>query len=284
MPRCTYVNGRYLPHAKAMVHVEDRGYQFADAVYDVVVVLNGRLVDEDGHLDRLERSLREIHIPMPLSRRALQMVMREVIRRNALDGGLVYLQVSRGVAPREHAPPPDPLRPVLVVTTKHLDFAGMTKFSEGVSVITVPDQRWERRDIKTVNLLPNCLAKEQADRAGCYEAWQVDEEGFVTEGTASNAWIITDDGRIRTRPLSHAILRGVTRMTLLRLAAEEGLTVEERPFTVAEAHAAREAFATSASCFVTPVVKIDDAVLGDGTPGPFSRKLLAAYQAFARGG
>jgi len=281
MPRFAYVNGRYVRHAAAMVHIEDRGYQFADGVYEVVTVLNGALVDESLHMDRLERSLAELEIPFPASRRVMALVMRELARRNGLENGLIYLQVTRGVAPRNHAFPPAGVAPALVMTTRGMDFARMAKFTAGVSVITVPDQRWARRDIKTIALLPNCLAKQKAVEAGCYEAWQVDGDGCVTEGSSSNAWILTRDNVLVTRPLNNDILHGVTRRTVIGLAREAGIALQERPFTVQEAYDAAEAYATSATSFVTPVVRIDDRPVGTGKPGPFAGRLLAAYRDYA---
>jgi D-alanine transaminase len=282
MARLAYVNGRYLPHRQAAVHIEDRGYQFGDGVYEVVTVAAGRMVDEGPHLDRLERSLSEIAMDMPVSRRALQLVGRELVRRNGVRNGLLYIQVTRGVAPREHKFP-EQARPALVMTTKHIDFAAQRKFTEGVKVITVRDERWARCDIKTIGLLPNCLGKQRAAESGAYEAWQVDENGSVTEGTSSNAWIVTTDGRLVTRHLGSEILHGVTRRTILAIAAEEGIALEERPFSVDEAKAAAEAFVTSATSFVTPVVRIDEAVIADGTPGPLSCRLLAWYRDYAIG-
>ncbi|MCK5623971.1 MAG: D-amino-acid transaminase [Alphaproteobacteria bacterium] len=282
MPRYAYVNGRYLPHGQAAVHIEDRGYQFADGVYEVVPVAGGRAVDEIPHLDRLERSLAELRIAMPISRRALELVSRELLRRNDLRDGLIYIQITRGVAPRNHAFPAH-ARPALVMTTKRMGFAGQSKFKDGVAVITVPDLRWARRDIKTINLLPNCLAKQAAAEAGAYEALQVDDEGNVTEGTSSNAWIVTRDGKLVTRHLSNDILHGVTRRTILAIATEEGVAFEERPFTVEEALGAREAFVTSATSFVTPVVEIDGGRVGGGKPGPLTRRLLAWYRDYVAG-
>ncbi len=282
MPRYAYVNGQYLPHGRAAIHIEDRGYQFADGIYEVVPVAAGRPVDESQHLDRLERSLSELHIAMPMSRRALELVCHELLRRNGIRDGLIYIQVTRGVAPRNHAFPAD-ASPALVMTTKRMNFTGQAKFTDGVSVITVPDQRWARRDIKTINLLPNCLAKQAATEAGAYEALQVDDEGNVTEGTSSNAWIVTGNGKLITRHLSDDILHGVTRRTILAIAAEEGVDFEERPFTVAEALAANEAFVTSATSFVTPVVRIDGKPVGDGVPGPLAQRLLAWYRDYMAG-
>ncbi|MDJ0683451.1 MAG: D-amino-acid transaminase [Alphaproteobacteria bacterium] len=283
MPRYCYVNGRFTPHNQGAVHIEDRGYQFADGVYEVVTVADGKLVDEEGHMARLDRSLKELRMPAPMKRAVLQLKMRELIRLNGLTDGLVYMQVTRGVAPRNHAFPAEDTPPALVMTTKRMDFASMRKFTDGVSVVTRPDLRWARCDIKTVSLLPNCLAKQEAYEAGAYEAWLVKENGEVTEGSSSNAWIVTADGKLITRPPTNEILNGITRRTIITLAAEEGLTFEERAFSVDEAHAAAECFVSSATSFVTPVVKVDDAVIGDGSPGPLSRKLLDAYKDYIAG-
>lgn len=282
MPRHAYVNGRYIPHRAAAVHIEDRGYQFGDGIYEVVTVAGGMLIDEAPHLDRLERSLGELAIAMPLSRRAMKLIMRELIRRNGLRDGLVYMQITRGVAPRDHSFPAR-ARPAIVMTTRRMAFDGMAKFSEGVKVITIPDIRWARRDIKTIGLLPNCLGKQAASEAGAYEAWQVDEDGCVTEGTSSNAWIVDQDGRLATRQLSHDILHGVTRRSVLAIAEQENVPFEERPFTVSEARSAREAFVTSATSFVTPVVRIDDTAIADGRPGPLTRRLLGWYRDYVAG-
>ncbi len=282
MPRYAYVNGRYLQHGDAAVHIEDRGYQFGDGVYEVIPVAGARPVDEGPHLDRLERSLAELCIDMPVPRRSLELICREMLRRNGLRDGLVYIQVTRGVAPRNHSFPAE-VHPSLVITTKRMNFAGESKFEKGVSVITVPDRRWERRDIKTTNLLPNCLAKQEAVEAGAYEALQIDREGNVTEGTSSNAWIVTRDGRLVTRHLSNDILHGVTRRTILAIALEEGVTFEERPFNVEEALGSEEAFVTSATSFLTPVVRIDGKPIGDGKPGSLTRRLLAWYRDYIAG-
>lgn len=283
MPRYAYVNGRYVPHSAAAVHIEDRGYQFADAVYEVVTIVRGRMVDEDPHLDRLERSLGEISIRMPMSRRALKLVMRELVRRNRVRDGYLYMQMTRGVAPRDHQFPSPSLPPAVVMTTRKTDVTASRKFSDGVKVVTVPDIRWRRCDIKTVALLPNCIGKTEAAAAGAYEGWQVDTDGYVTEGTSSNAWIVTHDNELVTRPATHAILRGITRQTILKIAAEQGIAFVERPFSVDEAKAAREAFTSSATSFATPVVQIDDAVIGDGKPGPLSRRLLELYMDYCHG-
>ncbi len=276
MPRYAYVNGRYLPHAQAAVHIEDRGYQFADGVYEVVPVYRGALVDEGPHLDRLERSLRELRIAMPVARATLKLISRELIRRNDLTQGMLYMQVTRGVAPRDHKFPAT-ARPALVMTTRQTKPHGEALLSQGVKVITVPDIRWQRCDIKSTSLLPNVLAKQQAAEAGAYEAWQVDVEGRVTEGTSTNAWIVNAEGKVVTRDTSHAILNGITRIALLKQIREAGYELEERAFTLEEAKAAREAFLTSSTSFVLPIVAIDEAPVGNGHPGIFCGKLRARY-------
>ena len=282
MSRVAYVNGRYLPHALAKVHIEDRGYQFGDGVYEVCEVRGGRLVDERRHLERLERSLAEIRITPPMSTRALRVVLRETVRRNRVRDGLLYLQVTRGVARREHAFPPAATRPSLVVTARPTDRAKLEAQAEaGVSVITVPDNRWERVDIKTIGLLPNVLARQMARDSGAREAWFVDRDGFVTEGSSSNAWIVTKAGAIVTRPASAGILKGITREVAFEVAAKQGLQVEERPFTVAEALEAREGFLTAATQIVTPVVQIDGHKVGDGRPGTVARALRARFHEVA---
>lgn len=278
MPRIAYVNGRYLPHRDAMVHIEDRGYQFADGVYEVCEVARGFIVDMTRHLDRLSRSLAELAMGWPLHRAALGVVMREVIRRNMVVNGLVYLQVTRGVAPRDHAFPPAGTRPSLVVTAKKIDPAASAgKAESGIKVITVAENRWDRVDIKTVGLLPNVLAKQQARENGAQEAWFVDADGTVTEGASTNAWIVTADGVLVTRPAEHGILRGVTRTTVLDVAGKHGLRVEERGFSVEEARRAREAFITSATLIVMPVVAIDDHAVANGRPGSIALSLRAAF-------
>lgn len=276
MPRFAYVNGRYLPHAQAAVHIEDRGYQFADGVYEVVPVYNGTLVDEGPHLDRLERSLRELRIDMPISRATIELISRELTRRNDLSHGLLYLQVTRGVAPRDHKFPAKST-PALVMTTRQTKPHSEAVLTQGIKVIAVPDIRWERCDIKSTSLLPNVLAKQQAAEAGAYEAWQIDGEGYVTEGSSTNAWIITADGKVVTRDASHAILSGITRLSLLKLIREADYDLEERAFTLEEAKAAREAFLTSSTSFVLPIVAIDDTPVGNGHPGILCGKLRDRY-------
>lgn len=278
MPRIAYVNGRYVNHGDAVVHVEDRGYQFADGVYEVCEVSRGYIVDMARHLDRLNRSLSELAIAWPLSRSALQVVMREVIRRNGVVNGLVYLQVTRGVARRDHVYPAPGTKPAIVVTAKRIDPGTVDKRAEGgIKVITVPENRWERVDIKSVGLLPNVMAKQQAKEAGAQEAWFVDPDGSVKEGASTNAWIVTKDGKLVTRPADSGILRGITRTTLFDVAKRMGIEIEERPFTVDEAKAAREAFVTSATTVVMPVVAIDGTPVANGHPGSVSLSLRRAF-------
>ncbi|WP_374346671.1 D-amino-acid transaminase [Phenylobacterium sp.] len=283
MGRIAYVNGAFERHGDAVVHIEDRGYQLADAVYEVWALFDGKLADPEGHFARLERSLSELRIDMPMSRAALTVVLREAVRRNRVKEGLVYLQVSRGVAPRDHAFPTDPTPPSVVITVKGVDRAATeAKAAKGVSVITTPENRWGRCDIKTVGLLPNALAKQAAREKGAAEAWFVDELGFVTEGASSNAWIVDRDGTLRTRDTNANILRGVTRHTLLDLIRDQGLKVDERPFTPAQALAASEAFITGAGSLVLPVVAVDGKPVGDGKVGPVAKRLRSLYIERAR--
>lgn len=278
MSRVAYVNGRYVPHAHAKVHVEDRGYQFSDGVYEVCEVRDGKLVDARRHLERLARSLAELRIAPPMSNAALGVVLRETLRRNRVRDGLVYLQVTRGVARRDHGFPPPGTRPSLVVTARSLDrLKAEALAGAGVAVITVPDNRWERVDIKSIALLPNVLARQAARDQGAREAWFVDRHGLITEGASCNAWIVTADGVLATRPASFGILRGITREVALEVAAASNLRVEERAFSVAEARGAREAFLTSATQSVMPVVQIDGRPVGDGKPGPVARALRARF-------
>jgi len=282
MSRIAYVNGRYRPWRDATVHVEDRGYQFSDGVYEVCEVRGGRMVDERRHMARLERSLGALRMAMPMSPAALGVVMRETIRRNRVGNGIVYLQISRGVARRDHAFPPSGTAPAVVVTARSLDGAGSEAMAEkGIAVVTVPDNRWARVDIKSIALLPNVLAKQAAREQGAREAWFVAHDGKVTEGSSSNAWIVTGDGKVVTRAADTAILRGITRDVLIGAIAAQGLTFEERPFTVTEALAAREAFLTSATQIVMPIVKIDGKPVAEGRPGPVARALRQAFHRHA---
>jgi D-alanine transaminase len=283
MSRFAYVNGQFVPHGQAVVHIEDRGFQFADGVYEVWAVFDGKLADYDGHMVRLDRSLHELSIERPMSQAALTVVLRETIRRNRVRDGIVYLQVTRGTARRDHAFPKPPVPPSVVVTAKTVDpVASEAKARNGVAVITRPDNRWGRCDIKTVGLLPNALAKQAAREAGAAECWFVDELGFVTEGSSTNAWIVDKDQVLLTRDTNANILRGITRKTLLGLAREAGLKVEERPFSVEDVRNADEAFFTAASAFVTPVISIDGRPVGGGKPGPITQRLRGLYLEFAR--
>lgn len=278
MPRIAYVNGRYVAHADASVHIEDRGYQFADGVYEVCEVARGFIVDMPRHLGRLGRSLAELSIDWPVTQRVLPLILREVVRRNHVVNGLVYVQVTRGVASREFFFPAPGTRPSLVVTARKADPAAASKRAEtGIKVITVPENRWDRVDIKSTGLLPNVLAKQKAKEAGAQEAWFVDTDGMVTEGGSSNAWIVTRDGVLVTRPAEHGILRGITRTTLFDVAAKLGLTIEERKFSVAEAKAAREAFISSATTIAMPIVAIDGAPIANGHPGSMTLSLRQAF-------
>jgi D-alanine transaminase len=281
MPRYAYVNGRYVAHGEAAVHIEDRGFQFADGVYEVVTVHAGKLVDEEGHLRRLDRSLRELQMPWPMSERALRLVMRQLIAKNGIGDGIVYLQITRGQAPRDFKYPKG-VSPTLVMTTRFMNLDPVEQLNHGVKVITIPDIRWKRRDIKSVALLPQAMGKQKAAEAGAFEAWQVDDEGFITEGCSSNAWIVTDEGVLVTRHASNDILNGITRQSLIRLAESAGIPFEERAFSVAEAHAAREAFLSSATTYVTPITQIDEHKVGEGVPGALAGKLREAYLSYAR--
>ncbi|MDR6625658.1 D-amino-acid transaminase [Caulobacter segnis] len=283
MSRFAYVNGQFVRHGEAAVHIEDRGYQLADGVYEVWAVFGGKLADAEGHFARLWRSLDELRIAHPMSEAALTLVLREAVRRNKLREGLVYLQVTRGVARRDHAFPNPAVSPSVVITAKSIDRAATNaKAEKGASVISVPENRWARCDIKSIGLLPNALAKQAARERGAVEAWFVDDMGLVTEGASSNAWIVDAEGVLRTRDTNANILRGVTRSTLLEVIRDAGLPISEKPFTIAEAQAAREAFITGAGSLVTPIVQVDGVKLGDGKPGPVAMRLRHAYIARAR--
>jgi D-alanine transaminase len=285
MSRVAYVNGRYLPFGEAKVHVEDRGYQFADAVYEVCEVRGGRLIDERRHLERLQRSLGEMRIRMPMSPRALGVVLREVVARNRIGYGLVYLQISRGVAKRDFAFPAPGTEPSVVVTARPLNLARNEALAaKGIAVVSVPDNRWGRVDIKTVGLLPAVLARQTAIEAGAREAWFTDKDGKVTEGASANAWIVTTHGGVVTRHADHAILRGITRAVVIETMKERNLALEERAFTLEEAYRAREAFLTSATQIVMPVVSIDGRKIGGGKPGPVATALRREFHRFAEQG
>lgn len=278
MPRVAYVNGRYRPHRDALVHVEDRGYQFGDGVYEVCEVFGGRLVDERRHMRRLLRSLSELHIRLPMPLSALSVVLHEVVRRNKVNDGIVYLQITRGVAKREHAFPSPETAPSIVVSARRLDRSQGERLARaGIAVITLPEMRWPRVDIKSIALLPNVLARQAAREQGAREAWFVDRDGYVTEGAASNAWIVTPDGTAVTRPAKQDILRGISREVAQDALTAAHIPFEERPFRVDEALAAREAFITAASLLVMPVVHIDGHAIGDGKPGPVAAALRQAF-------
>ncbi|NQU61205.1 MAG: D-amino-acid transaminase [Rhodospirillales bacterium] len=285
MSRIAYVNGQYLLHSEAAVHIEDRGYQFADGVYEVFALHRGQMVGEKGHMERLTHSLNELRIDWPISRRALAIIIREVARRNRVKDGLVYLQITRGVARRDHPFPKD-CESSLVVTARQLPPLDKEALRQGVGVITIPDIRWKRHDIKSVSLLPNILGKQQAREAGAYEAWMVSEDGMVTEGTSTNAWIVTKSGQLVTHNVSHAILNGITRLSVLEAATGAGLSFEERPFSVAEAMEAKEAFVTSSTSHVKAVTSIDGESVGNGHVGELTGQLLDLYVDFieAKGG
>ena len=282
MSRIAYVDGQYVPHGEASVHIEDRGYQFADGVYEVVAVCAGRRVDDERHFARLERSLGELEIPMPMSRRALAVVMDEVLRRNRVQDGIIYLQITRGQAPRDHAWS-DSSNPVMTITARRQSPPDDALARRGVQVITLPDQRWKRNDIKAVSLLANIMGKSRARAAGAYEAWLIDDNDLVTEGTSTTAWIVSDDGNVVTRPLDEAILGGVTRAALIDIARQAGKIVEERAFSRAEAMAAREAFLTSTTAYVLAITSIDGNEIGDGRPGPVTEDLLERYRRHVSG-
>lgn len=277
MTRIAYVNGRYQPIATPAVRVEDRGLQFADGVYEVIKCLGGRPCDLERHLNRLERSLAALAIPMPASRRALRAIIAQTLRRNGLRDALVYLQIDRGAAPRNHLFPVG-AEPTLIVTVRRPHFPKPGELAKGVSVVTMPDQRWKRCDIKSVSLLANVLARQEAAKAGCREVWLYDHDGLVTEGSGSNAYLVDGDGRIQTRPLGPEILGGVTREVVLELARADGIEVLERPFAVAEALSAREAFLTSTSSMVLPVTTIDGRTVANGRPGSVTRRLMERYR------
>jgi D-alanine transaminase len=282
MSRIAYVNGRYRDLRDACVNVEDRGYQFADGVYEVCEVRGRRLVDFPRHMARLQRSLRELRIiePMPLS--SLGIVMHEVVRRNRVIYGLVYLQVTRGVARRDHAFPSPAVKPSVVVTARSLNYAkNQQSAANGIKVVTVPENRWPRVDIKSISLVPNVLAKQEAREKGAYEAWYIGSDGFVTEGASSNAWIVTKDGRVVTRSAESGILAGITRAVLMEVMEALQIKLEERPFTPAEAREAAEAFVTSASQIVMPVVAIDGQMVGNGRPGTIAKRLREEFHRFS---
>ena len=274
MSRIVHLNGQFVPENEAKVSVFDRGYLFADGVYEVSAVIDGKLIDFEPHMDRLARSLGELDIAWPVTRDALRQVHEDLMARNDLREGRIYMQVTRGVSERDFGYPKD-TSSTLLAFTQAARVLSDPKAETGVNAISIPDIRWKRRDIKSIALLAQCMSKQRAIEAGAYEGW-MHEDGYVTEGTSSTAYIVAD-GRIVTRGLSNAILPGVTRLAILRLARERGMTLEERPFTLDEAYAAREAFLTSASAIVLPVVELDGRPIGDGRPGAIAKRLRALY-------
>lgn len=277
MSRIAYVNGRYKPHNQAFVHIEDRGYQFADGVYEVVALYKGHLLDEHGHLNRLQRSMAEMRLNPPVTMDGLKLIMLEIKKRNLLETGLIYIQVTRGVATRYH-PFPDPAVPCsLVVTAKHMKVPNPKLVEKGISIIAYPEIRWARCDVKSIALLPNVLAKQAAIDEGAGDAWFVDKAGYVTEASASNAWIITQENVLQTRPLDEGILGGITRLSIMQIAKTMNMTCLEKPFTIKEAQNAKEAFITSATNYVMPVTKIEGKDVGKGVAGPIALSLRQSY-------
>jgi len=277
MARIAYVDGQYVSLDTPAIYVEDRGYQFADGVYEVCALRDTKLIDQDAHLKRLDYSLHELGIAPPVSHAVLKHIIKEIIRRNRLANGLLYIQVTRGVAKRDHNYTND-MRPFLVVTGRPIAKGAREKaFAKGKSVVTLPDLRWKRCDIKSISLLPNVLARKQASDQGCDEAWLVDENGFVTEAASANAWIVDQDGVLRSRKEDHAILNGITRQVLFHVANKLGLPIELRPFTVEEALNAKECFSTASTLVLTPVLKINGQTINTGEPGPFSKALAEHY-------
>jgi len=283
MSRIAYVNGRYVPQRDASVNVEDRGYQFADGIYEVVHLYRGRFIDSDRHLTRLERSLGEVRIAMPMSRAALSHVLTEVARRNRVQDGLLYMQVTRGVARRDHAFPAHAVAPAIVVTVRRIPPYPTDVDRWTARAITYPDQRWARCDIKSTGLLPNVLARQAAWEQGAAEAILIDSNGLVTEGAATSFWIVDAEGRLRTRHLDQSILPGCTRGALLAVMQDAGVAFEERAFSEAEMRSAREAFLTSATSFVKPIVAIDGQPVGDGRVGPITRQLFSLFARHVHG-
>lgn len=277
--RISYVNGRYVPHNQAAVHIEDRGYQFSDGIYEVMLIENNVMIDRAQHWARLKRSLAEMRIAFPVSIPALEVVTFELLRRNRLKSGCIYLQITRGVAKRDHPFPKKPVEPAIVMTVTEPKTPSLKERTEGVHAITYPDIRWLRRDIKSISLLPNVLAKQAATEAKVREAWLYTEKGIFTEGSSTNIYIVDAKGTVITHPANEMILGGVTRDSILKLAKKAGIKVLEKPFTLADIKKAKEAFLTSTTAMVLPVVKIDRIVIGSGKPGKIVTKLQSLYAA-----
>ena len=282
MAKYIYINGAYKHHNHARISVEDRAFLFGDAVYEVVACIHGHYADERAHLDRLERSCRELEIDMPVQRETLRVLMRELMRKNRLKNSAIYIQITRGAAKRDFKFPTPDTMPSLLIMTPAFDFEGNKGVLNGISVMTVPDIRWKRRDIKSILLLPQSMAKQSAVNEGCDDAWMVDDEGFITEGSASNAYIVKNK-EIITRPVTTSILKGTTRNALESLCDNLGYKFTERKFKSDEAYMADEAFVTGATTLVTPVLKIDDNQIGDGKIGEVSKGLLKEYMAYVEG-
>jgi D-alanine transaminase len=282
MSSIVYVNGEYVPQDEAKVSIFDRAFLFADGIYEVTAIIDGKMIDFEPHLERLHRSLRELDMAQPVSDDEIRTMHEELMTRNNLTEGLIYMQITRGVAERDFAYP-DGAPQTIIAFTMEKELVDPPQVREGIAIITVPDIRWQRRDIKTTGMLAQAMAKEASRQAGVGDAWMV-EDGTVTEGTSNTSFIVVDGNRLITRPLSNSILPGVTRRTIMRLAESGDISVEERAFTVDEAKAADEAFLTSASTIVMPVVKIDDVTIGTGKPGPITQKLRATYIEEARKG
>jgi len=282
MSRIVYVNGNYVPEKEAKISIFDRAFLFADAIYEVTAVLDGKLVDYDAHMERLHRSLRELNMDQPVPDAAIRDMHEELMARNNIVNGLIYMQITRGVAERDFAYPEE-AQQTIIAFTQEKDLANSAQAMTGIRIVTIPDIRWQRRDIKSTGMLAQAMGKQAAKDAGVNDAWMV-EDGYVTEGTSNTAFIVVDGNKLITRPLSNSILPGITRRTIMKLAGNGDIEVEERPFTVDEAKAADEAFITSASSFVMPVVEIDGTMIGGGQPGPVTRKLREAYIDEARKG
>lgn len=282
MSRISYVNGAYVPHDMAFVHIDDRGFQFADSVYEVVSIVGGKMVDEEAHLDRLWRSMNEIQMAEPLSRAALKLVGKQLVRKNRVKDAILYIQVTRGVAKRDHTFPKDDIRSSLVMTCRRFNFSSVwNRAQKGVKASSQPDIRWARCDIKATALLPNILAKQAAKEAGAFEAVLVDADGYVTEGSSTNVWMVDKDGTLITRSTNDNILSGITRASLMNIAENHQIRIEERPFSLEEAKNARELFLTSATSCTMPIIELDGIKISQGTPGPVAKKLVDLYWAFA---
>lgn len=282
MAKLIYLNGQYLPHHHAKVHVEDRAFLFGDAVYEVIACIHGHLADERAHLERLERSCSELQIAMPVERETLRVLIRELLRKNRINNSAIYIQITRGVAKRDFKFPAPNTRATLMMMTPAFDFENNKGVINGIRVKTVRDIRWKRRDIKSILLLPQSMAKQEAVNAGCDDAWMVDDDGFITEGSASNAYIVKGK-EIITRPVTTSILKGTTRNALQNLCGSSEYIFTERKFKPEEAYEADEAFVTGATSLVTTVIEIDGHKIGNGKIGSVSKELLNEYVAYVKG-